>query len=288
MRATRLLENRTSAENFSSIGQEQLVLLLAKHKALLLQSDEGSDPLTVEEFAEFLEGLKLEKYDYLGGAAPRRVIPVKANVEVYTANEAPPDQLIPFHHELAQVVNPPQYLFFYCDLPSETGGETALIDSTLVYRFAADHYPEFIEKLKVYGARYKRTMPAEDDKNSPIGRSFYNTYQVTNQLDLEKKLSEIPGLEYEWTHDGSLTVTTEPIPAVKMIEQQHAHGIYQWTFHNSIVAAWIGWADSRNDRTKSVRFGNNDEMDPKVLDAIADFMNANKVSYKWKKVIHYM
>ncbi len=63
--------------------------------------------------------------------APRRVIPVKANVEVYTANEAPPDQLIPFHHELAQVVNPPQYLFFYCDLPSETGGETALIDSTL-------------------------------------------------------------------------------------------------------------------------------------------------------------
>ena len=52
-------------------------------------------------------------------------------MEVYTANEAPPDQLIPFHHELAQVANPPQYLFFYCDLPSETGGETALIDSTL-------------------------------------------------------------------------------------------------------------------------------------------------------------
>jgi hypothetical protein len=59
------------------------------------------------------------------------LIPVKANVEVFTANEAPPDQLIPFHHELAQVKHPPQYLFFYCDLPSETGGETALIDSTL-------------------------------------------------------------------------------------------------------------------------------------------------------------
>ena len=59
------------------------------------------------------------------------MIPVKANIEVFTANEAPPDQLIPFHHELAQVQNPPQYLFFYCDLPSDTGGETALIDSTL-------------------------------------------------------------------------------------------------------------------------------------------------------------
>jgi len=283
MRVTRLLEDTTSADNVGSIGQEQFVSLLAKHKALLLQSDEGSDPPTVEEFAGFMEGLKLEKYEYLGGAAPRRIIPVKANVEVYTANEAPPDQLIPFHHELAQVANPPQYLFFYCDLPSETGGETALIDSTLVYRFAADHYPDFMEKLKLYGARYTRTMPAEDDKNSPIGRSFYNTYQATNKTDVEKKLNEIAGLEYEWTPDGSLTVATEPIPAVKMIEQQHGHGIYQWTFHNSVIAAWIGWADSRNECTKSVRFGNNDEMDPKILDAIADFMNSNKVSYKWQK-----
>jgi len=60
-------------------------------------------------------------------------------------------------------------------------------------------------------------MPAEDDKNSPIGRSFYNTYQVTNKTDVEKKLNEIAGLEYEWTSDGSLTVTTEPIPGEMII-----------------------------------------------------------------------
>ena len=44
--------------------------------------------------------------------------------------------------------------------------------------------------------------------------------------------------------------------AVKMIEQQHGHAIYQWTFHNSVIAAFVGWQDSRNDRTKAVRFGN--------------------------------
>lgn len=55
-------------------------------------------------------------------------------------------------------------------------------------------------------------MPAEDDKDSPIGRSFYNTYQVTNKTDLESKLNSIAGLEYEWTPEGSLTVITEPIP----------------------------------------------------------------------------
>jgi alpha-ketoglutarate-dependent taurine dioxygenase len=49
---------------------------------------------------------------------------------------SPPDQPIPFHHELAQTPNPPRYIFFYCDVPSESGGHTPIIDSTAVYRFA--------------------------------------------------------------------------------------------------------------------------------------------------------
>ena len=74
MRVTRLLEDPTSTENLGSIGQEQFVSLLAKHKALLLQSDEGFDPPNVEDFAGFMEGLKLEKYEYLGGAGEKRAV----------------------------------------------------------------------------------------------------------------------------------------------------------------------------------------------------------------------
>ena len=71
--------------------------------------------------------------------------------------------------------------------------------------------------------------------------------------------------------------------AVKLIDQQQGHGIYQWTFHNSVIAAFLGWEDCRNDRTKAVCFGNNEPMDPAVLDSIAEFMDANKVSYQWKQ-----
>ncbi|EED95289.1 predicted protein, partial [Thalassiosira pseudonana CCMP1335] len=219
----------------------------------------------------------------VGGAAPRRLIPVKANVEVFTANEAPPDQLIPFHHELAQVKSPPQYLFFYCDLPSETGGETALIDSTLVYRYVAETFPAFVDKLKAHGARYKRILPSQDDEASPIGRSFYNAYQVENKADLEKKLNSIEGLEYEWTAEGNLQVITEPIPAIRMVDQQHNHGIYQWTFNNSVIAAFRGWQDCRNDRKQSVCFGNNDTMDADVLEAIATFSELACNAVSWKK-----
>jgi len=128
-----------------------------------------------------------------------------------------------------------------------------------------------MNKLKAHGARYRRVLPPEDDKESPIGRSFYSCYQVDNKADLEKKLNDIPGLEYEWMPDGCLQVITEPIPAIRMIEQEHNHGIYQWTFHNSVIAAFIGWQDCRNDRMKSVCFGNNDAMDLDVLQSIATF-----------------
>lgn len=54
-------------------------------------------------------------------------------------------------------------------------------------------------------------------------------------------------------------------------------------FHGSILHL-----SGSHDSTASSHFfchRLSEEMDPKVLDAIADFMNANKVSYKWKKVI---
>lgn len=121
-------------------------------------------------------------------------------------------------------------------------------------------------------------MPTEDDKESPIGRSFYSCYQVDNKTDLENKLNEIDGLEYKWMPDGCLQVITEPIPAIRMIEQQHNHGVYQWTFHNSVIAAFVGWQDCRNDRLKSVCFGNDEEMDLNVLQSIFNFSECCVVS----------
>jgi hypothetical protein len=41
-----------------------------------------------------------------------------------------------------------------------------------------------------------RTLPAKDDVASPIGRSFYNTYQVQTVEELEEKLNSMAGLEF--------------------------------------------------------------------------------------------
>ena len=196
---------------------------------------------------------------------------------------SPPQEPIPFHHELAQTPNPPEYIFFYCDTPSDHGGETPIIDSTLVYRFAQENHPEFIKKLFQVGARYIRTLPADDDPLSPIGRSYKNTWHVKTPKELEEKLSKIDGCSWEWKEDGSVRITTEAVPALRLVKEHSQNYVFQYTFANSVVAAYMGWQDARNNRFDALRYGDMEKMPKDVLESIASFMQSHRVLHKWKK-----
>ena len=272
-------------EETLSKGQPRTIVdLLDRHKALIFRSS----TMSVEIFGRFVVDCRLDEYPYVGGAAPRRVIPVHAapgKDVVFTANESPPDQPIPFHHELAQTPNPPAYIFFYCDVPPLEGGETPIIDSTAVYRYTAEHHPDFLTKLVTEGARYTRTLPDADDPSSPIGRSYQNTWQVQTRDELDAKLATKPGVEWFWLDDGSVRITTEAVPAIRLVEISHEkyNYVYQYVFANSIVAAYLGWQDVRNDRMQALTFGNGDKMPTDVLESIAAFMQQNRVVVPWQK-----
>lgn len=62
MKLTRLFET-TEAETVASINQETFIELSAKHKALLLQSDDETLPFSVDDFASFAESLGLSHYE---------------------------------------------------------------------------------------------------------------------------------------------------------------------------------------------------------------------------------
>jgi len=91
LKATPLLEG-PSAVSFvvdDELEPRKFVDWLDQHKVLLFQSSDGG-PLTTEDFGQFLVNLQLEYYKYIGGAAPRTIIPVKASPDkdiVFTANE---------------------------------------------------------------------------------------------------------------------------------------------------------------------------------------------------------
>ena len=92
--ATPLLErdgaaNKTSFAVEDDIQPRQFVDLLDQHKALLFQAPSSQTaPLSTDDFGQFVTDLELEYYPYIGGAAPRTIIPVKAGKDiVFTANE---------------------------------------------------------------------------------------------------------------------------------------------------------------------------------------------------------
>jgi hypothetical protein len=123
-----------------------------------------------------------------------------------------------------------------------------------------------------------------DDPSSPIGRSYKNAYCVGSREELDDKLSQVAGCEWEWLEsDGSVRVTTEPVPAIRVVPDPNRNFVFQYVFANSVVAAYLGWQDTRNDRHQALQFGNREKMPEDVLESIAAFMDRHKVMHPWKK-----
>lgn len=86
--ATPLLDSNSEPFVVEDLQSRKFIDLLDQHKALLFQSQATEPLLSTEDFGSLLVSLQLEYYPYIGGAAPRTIIPVQAGKDiVFTANE---------------------------------------------------------------------------------------------------------------------------------------------------------------------------------------------------------
>ena len=138
---------------------------LDNHGAILLRGWHN----TPEDFSRLMSELfETEHFDMACSAGPR----TEVAKGVFTANEAPPQDVIPFHHEMAQCDRPPAYIAFYCEVPATSGGATPVIESYRVAHYLRTKYPEPAEKLATVGVRYLRVMPESTDSTSALGKSW--------------------------------------------------------------------------------------------------------------------
>ncbi|GFS24253.1 taurine catabolism dioxygenase TauD/TfdA [Elysia marginata] len=225
------------------------------------------------DFDKFIGAFGKEPLPYVGGAAPRKVITPR----VFTANEAPPDQLIPFHHEMAQVPTFPRELFFFCETAPSTGGQTPLVLSNKVYRRMVDRFPEYVKDLEEKKVVYTRVLPNGDDPASPIGRGWQSTFQTEDRNEVERKCRE-QGTSFEWLPDGCLKTISAPLPAIK---EDPRNGNKVW--FNSIIAVYRGWRDSRNDPQKAITFGDGSPMPPEVMDGLEAILEDLAADVTWQR-----
>ncbi|KAK1266303.1 Clavaminate synthase-like protein [Acorus gramineus] len=247
----------------------RLESLLRSSGAVVLR---GFPVSTATEFDGAVEAFGYEELPYVGGAAPRTNVVGR----VFTANESPPDQKIPFHHEMAQVPEYPSKLFFYCEVEPQKGGETPIVLSHVIYERMKEKYPEFVEKLERKGLIYTRILGAGDDPSSPIGRGWQSTFLTKDKITAEERAARL-GMKLEWMEDGVKTIMG-PIPAVKYDESR---GRKIW--FNSMVAAYTGWKDVRNDPVKAVTFGDGTPLPAEIIEDCLKILEEESVAIPWQK-----
>lgn len=194
------LNNLSNTVSFVEQYREELLNCLLKSGAILFRDFPIPDAQAFDTFARAFHWAPLP---YIGGAAPRRQI----TDIVFTSNESPPSEPIPFHHEMAQVPKFPKHLMFFCEVPSKNGGETPIAYSPMIYNRICQALPDFVQKLKEKQIRYTRILPDGDDPQSPIGRGWQSTYQTEDRHRAEEICRELGTGMYSFISSDGKTKT---------------------------------------------------------------------------------
>ena len=135
--------------------RQEILALVRMHGAVLLRGWSKCTPpaackaQTAAHFSELMATLELPVTAMACSAGPR--FAVAANV--FTANEAPPAERIPFHHEMAQCDAPPSVVAFFCEVAAPHGGATPLLHSHLAAAYLRKHHPAVAARLKAVGVK---------------------------------------------------------------------------------------------------------------------------------------
>lgn len=243
----------TEAVAWVSEHRRELLRLSTVHGAVLFR---GFPLKTAEDFDALVSALHIPNFPYRKSLS--NAVRINRTERVFTANEAPPDVSIFFHHEMAQTPIYPATILFFCELAAAEGGATPICRSDVLYDRLKAEQPAFIAECESKGLRYTNVMPENDDPKSGMGRSWKSTLDVTTPEAAETRLREM-NYSWEWLPDSCLKVTTPPLPAVMEIEPGRR------TFFNQLIAAFCGWKDVRNDISQAIRFGDGSKLDASAV-----------------------
>jgi alpha-ketoglutarate-dependent taurine dioxygenase len=250
--------------------KDELLEAAGRHGAVLFRDF----PLqSAEDFDQLVRAFGLSNFPYAKSMS--NAVRVNRTERVFSANEAPPEVKIFFHHEMAQTPIFPARIFFFCEVAAEDGGATPICRSDVLYDRLNDELPEFIAACETRGLKYTNVMPGADDPNSGMGRSWQSTLSVETREQAEARLNEL-GYQFEWQDDDCLRVTSPVLPAVRRSTGGRK------VFFNQLIAAWCGWKDTRNDPSDAVCHGDGSKLDADAVMRAVDIAYEMAFDVPWQ------
>jgi alpha-ketoglutarate-dependent taurine dioxygenase len=237
--------------------------------AVLLRSFAVPSPIELREFAAGF-GAPLARYEF--GSTPRsKVLP-----GIYSSTEYPAHQSIPLHNEQSYTRQWPARLWFHCMRAAETGGETPLADSRLVFRRVPGPIRDAFTRR---GLLYVRNYGAALDV--PWQRVF-----GADDPRAVERYCDAQGIEWQWKADGGLRTRQRCQAAAR----HPTTGEEVWfnqahLFHISAVEPAIReslLALGEAELPRNVYFGDGAPIDDASLEAIRAVYREAAVAFPWR------
>ncbi|WP_422343139.1 TauD/TfdA family dioxygenase [Parasphingorhabdus sp.] len=263
-------DSHASLANYLASQRDDVDAQLAQSGAILFR---GFVVPAVDDFDAAVESYGAENFPYEESLS--NAVRINLTPRVFTANEAPPETSIFLHHEMAQTPIYPSKLFFYCNIAADQGGATPLCRSDILLSKLEEAEPQLVEAFADKGVRYTNVMPPADDPGSGQGRSWQSTLNAKDKAAAEKRLGAL-GYDWEWQHDGTLRVTSPRLDAVRTLPDGRK------VFFNQLIAAYRGWADKRNDPSKSICFGDGSPIEAENMASAIQLADALSYDLQWQ------
>lgn len=254
---------------------------------------------TPEEFSQFTHAFGFIPHEDIGNPV-RRTILAK---NVATANEGPNTQPVYPHNEFGLSPQYPSYVFFFCLLAPETGGETPINNSLVLYQQLKQRHPDFIQEIEKQGVKYQLFYPntARDQTASP-GNSVLQAYgqhvldsddTETIREKIEAEIKRLPTATWVWENQsndnplGDLRVW-QHLPAVR----DHPR-IRRPTFFNNTVSRFLNAIDAntlwpphinKDGKYQPPAFYGDGSLIPReYFDSAVDIINTTRAMVTWQR-----
>lgn len=262
--------NEAAVAEWVHARRDELCWMAHESGAILFR---GFGLRTHDDFDAFVAAFDLPNFAYEDSLS--NAVRINRTPRVFTANEAPPDVSIFFHHEMAQTPISPSKLFFFCEHPAESGGATPICRSDVLWERLVAECPEFASAVEQHGLKYSNVMPGENDPASGMGRSWQSTLKAESRDAAESRLRGL-GYTWEWLPNDCLRATTPVLPAVRDLSNGRK------SFYNQLIAAFKGWKDERNDPSKAITLGDRSPLDRDAVETACRIADELTFDIPWQ------
>lgn len=252
-------------------NQEKIRERLSVQGALLIR---GLNILSGKQFGTILTrmfGAELMEYSYR--STPRTGL--RGNV--YTATEYHPDEFIPMHNENSYANIWPMNIGFLCLLPAESGGETPLADSRIVYEAIPSEIREQFERK---GVKYVRNY-------GDVDLPWEEVFQTSDKKEVEMFCHQ-NNLQFEWREKNRLRTwqinqATALHPRTnEWVWFNQAHLFHITNIDKETRASLLAVLGEEN-LPRNTFYGDGSPIDEQELQVIREIYERSEFAFTWQK-----